>query len=312
MKKFHDRIVLSKNVKLSRQLRLNSITKACYRGIVLRSVIIIAEFVGYLFTKSQSLWLDAVGTTCDICFSIFLIFSIKYASRPPDENHPFGHGRFEPIAGLQLSIVLVTLGAILGFNQLKGTVFIANRTFPFYTFLIPLLAGVLLELCFQYFKYTASKTHSAALLADAYHFRSDALNSFIAALALGLGFINPEYAAFLDHMGAFVIAIIMMITGTKNIFNNLHQLLDKKPSNAYLRKIVEAACKIEGVLGTEKLRVQRYGPDAHVDIDIEVDPLMPVMDAHKIAQQVRVSIQETLPEVQDVMVHVEPYFEADH
>lgn len=312
MKKFHDPIALSKNVNLSRQLRLESITKACYRGIVLRSVIIIAELAGYAFTKSQSLWLDAVGTTCDICFSIFLVFSIKYASRPPDENHPFGHGRFEPIAGLQLSIVLVTLGAILGFKQLKGAVFISSATFPFYTFLIPLLAAILLELCFQYFKYTASKTHSSALLADAYHFRSDAVNSLVAALALGLGVINTEYAAFLDHMGAFIIAIIMIITGVRNMFDNLHQLLDKKPSKTYLGKIIDAAFKVKGVLGTEKLRVQRYGPDAHVDIDIEVDPLMSVMQAHRIAQEVRVSIQETLPEVQDVMVHVEPYFEADH
>jgi cation diffusion facilitator family transporter len=312
MKKFHDPIALSENVDHSRKLRLESVTKACYRGIILRSVIIVAELLGYAFTKSQSLWLDAISTSCDIFFSLFLVFSIKYASRPPDENHPFGHGRFEPVAGLQLSIILVVLGAILGFQQLKGAVFISSSTFPFYAFLIPLCAAVLLELCFRYFKYIASKTHSSALLSDAYHFRSDAVSSLVAALALGFGFIDTEYAAFLDHMGAFIIASIMIITGVRNVFDNLHQLLDRKPSKEYLRHIVEAAFKVNGVLGTEKLRVQRYGPDAHVDIDIEVDPKMSVMNAHRIAQEVRVSIQETLPEVQDVMVHVEPYFEADH
>lgn len=312
MKKFHDPIALSHNVNISRKLRLESVTKACYRGIFLRSIIIIAELIGYAFTKSQSLWLDAISTSCDICFSLFLVFSIKYASRPPDENHPFGHGRFEPIAGLQLSLVLVVLGAILGFEQLKGAVFISSATFPLFAFMIPLGAAILLEICFRYFKHVASKTHSSALLSDAYHFRSDAISSLVAALALGLGFIDSEYAAFLDHMGAFVIASIMIVTGVKNVFDNLHQLLDKKPSKTYLTKIIEATFKVGGVLGTEKLRVQRYGPDAHVDIDIEVDPTLSVMNAHRIAQEVRASIQEALPEVQDVMVHVEPYFEADH
>lgn len=312
MNKFHEKIALSKNVDLSRKSRFQSVTKACYRGIILRSLIILAELLGYAFTKSQALWLDAISTSCDIGFSLFLVFSIKYASRPPDENHPFGHGRFEPVAGLQLSIILVILGGVLGFEQLKSASFTSNATFPFFTFLIPLSAAVILEACFHYFKSVARKNHSSALLSDAYHFRSDAIGSFVAALALGLGFINSQYAAFLDHMGALVIASIMIITGVRNMFDNLHQLLDKKPSSKYLEAIVESAYKVAGVLGTEKLRVQRYGPDAHVDIDIEVDPLMSVMDAHRIAQEVRASIQETLPEVQDVMVHVEPYFEADH
>lgn len=312
MDKFHQPIKPGAHVHRLRQERLGSVMRACYRGITLRLIIILAEFIGYILTQSQSLWLDVISTSLDICFSFFLVLSIKYASRPPDENHPFGHGRFEPIAGLQLAVILVVFGGILGVQQFKGTFYQTHTVFPFYTFLIPLVAAVFMEACYHYFKYTALKTHSSALLADAYHFRSDALSSVFATLALGLGLINPHFASLCDHIGAICIATMMVITGLRSTAENLHQLLDKKPSKEYLHKIAQAAMRIKGVLGTEKLRVQRYGPDAHVDIDIEVDPKLSVMKAHRIAQQVRSSIQEEHPEVQDVMVHVEPYFEADH
>jgi cation diffusion facilitator family transporter len=312
MVKFHDPVLPKKQLDKLRKARFKEVTSACFRGIYFRLIIILAEVLGYVFTGSQALKVDAISTSLDICFSLFLVLSIKYASRPPDENHPFGHGRFEPIAGLQLALILVAMGAVLGIEQFKNTFDESTRTFPYYTFLIPLAASFLLEAGYRYFKYVAEKSHSSALLSDAYHFRSDAVSAVIAALALGLGLINPKYAAFCDHMGAIVIALLMIITGLRSVLENLHQLLDKKPSSSYLNKIKDAVFKVEGVLGTEKLRVQRYGPDAHIDIDIEVDPKLSVMMAHRIAQKVRASIQDELPEVQDVMVHVEPYFESDH
>lgn len=312
MDRFHEPVNPRKDLLLLRRARYKEVTKACYRGIYIRLAIIALEVAGFLFTQSQALWLDAISTSLDIAFSVFLVVSIKYASKPPDENHPFGHGRFEPIAGLQLSLILVIFGSILGLDQFKNTFSSEAKVFPFYTFLIPLFAAVAMEGCCQYFKHVAKKSHSSALLADAYHFRSDALSSVVATLALGLAQIDPSYSAISDHLGAFAIALMMIVTGFRSIGENLHQLLDKKPSKSYLAKINQAAMKVKGVLGTEKLRVQRYGPDAHVDIDIEVDPKMSVMKAHRISQEVRASIQEDLPEVQDVMVHVEPFFEDDH
>jgi len=312
MAKFHAPIPTPKEVSQIRLERYKMTKGACYRGIAVRGSIIIAELIGFAFTQSQALWLDALATTLDIGFSLFLVGSIKYASRPPDKNHPFGHGRFEPIAGLQLSLILIVLGAILAFHQFKESWTPPERQFPFYTFMIPFVGGILMELCHRLLKRVAIKGGSAALLADAYHFRSDALSNVIAATALGTGLFMPRFAGMLDLWGAFFIALLMIVTGSRATKENLHQLLDKKPSKDYLDKIIQAACKISGVLGTEKLRVQKYGPDAHVDIDIEVDPDLSVMKAHRIAQEVRASIQVELPEVQDVMVHVEPYFESDH
>lgn len=312
MSKFHEPVLPEEGIYIKRKQRYLDVTKACYRGVFFRIVIILAEFIGYYFTKSQALLVDAIATTIDICFSFFLIASIRYASRPPDENHPFGHGRFEPIAGFQLSLILVASGLYLCFNEIQGSIEQQLKNFPLYSCLIPLFAAAILEVCFRYFKHVAKKAHSSALLADAYHIRSDALSSVIAALSLLLALIFPSMGSTLDHIGAFFIAFLMVLTGISSLKENLFQLLDKKPSNQYLEMIKNAASSIPGVLGTEKLRVMRYGPDAHVDIDIEVDPDLSVMHAHRIAQHVRAKIQDKCPEVQDVMVHVEPYFEGDH
>lgn len=312
MSKFHEPVLPEEGIFLKRKQRYLDVTKACYRGVFFRILIILAEFIGYYFTKSQALLVDAIATTLDICFSFFLIASIRYASKPPDENHPFGHGRFEPIAGFQLSLVLVASGLYLCFNELMGSINQELKQFPLYSFLIPLFSAVILEGCFQYFRKTAKKSHSSALLADAYHIRSDALSSVIASLSLVFALIFPSMGSTLDHIGAFFIAFLMVLTGVGSLKENLFQLLDKRPSDSYLEVIKNAANSIKGVLGTEKLRVMRYGPDAHVDIDIEVDPELSVMKAHRIAQHVRAKIQDTCPEVQDVMVHIEPYFEGDH
>jgi len=312
MDRFHEPVLPEQSIFEKRKKRYFDVTQACYRGVVFRVLIIIGEFIGYYFTKSQSLFVDAIATTLDICFSFFLIVSIKYASRPPDENHPFGHGRFEPIAGFQLSLILIFSGIYLCYNELKESIVLEPKQFPVYSILIPLCAALILEFCFQYFKKVAKKSHSSALLADAYHIRSDAISSLIAFISLTLALIFPSLGSVLDHTGAFFIAFLMLLTGVSSLKENLFQLLDKKPTEDYLNTIKNAALSINGALGVEKLRVMRYGPDAHVDIDLEVDPLMSVMNAHRIAQHVRAKIQDTLPEVQDVMVHIEPYFEGDH
>lgn len=94
--------------------------------------------------------------------------------------------------------------------------------------------------------------------------------------------------------------------------DNLHQLLDRIPATHYFDTVKQAARRVKGVFGTEKIRIQLYGPDSHVDIDIEVEPEMSVLAAHEISQQVRVEIQKDWPAVRDVTVHIEPFYPNDH
>jgi len=300
--------VLAARIERRRQMMLTA-----GRGIALRGVIIIAEILGFCFLNSSALLLDALSSLIDIASSLFLIFCIRFADKPPDRNHPFGHGRFEPIAGLQLGLLLAVIGGGMLVQQLTALVSrVESQAIHPFTWLISLGAVVLLEIAYRHMKSTAKRQHSPALLADAIHYRIDGINSLFATVALLFAAYFPTMSHLCDHLGAVVIAGLMVGIGAVAVKNNLNQLLDRAPSSDYFDRVQAAAMRIPGVLATEKVRIQLYGPDAHVSIDIEVAPDLSVESAHTLTQQVRSEIQKQWPAVRDVIVHVEPFYPGDH
>ena len=313
MSKFPETLPLPNTVKELRDLRRKQMISTAMRGVILRFCIILAELGGFVYFSSSALLLDALSSLFDIASSLLLILCIKLAAKPPDSHHPFGHGRFEPIAGLQLGVFLAALGSVMCFQQIntvlhKQVVGVINP----HTWIIPLVAVVLLEIGYRHLKRTAKKQNSPALLADAVHYRIDSINSLFAMIALILAAYFPTYSVMIDHLGAVLIAVLMIVIGANAAKNNIHQLLDRTPDKKFFTLVREATMKVAGVLATEKLRIQVYGPDAHVSIDIEVDPHMSVEVAHEITQKVRHEIQIAWPAVRDVIVHVEPYYADDH
>lgn len=311
--KFPESIPVSESVHQSRMQRRRRMIGTAKRGVMLRGAIVLAELMGFVFLGSSALLLDALSSLVDIASSLFLIFFIRSADKPPDKNHPFGHGRFEPIAGLQLGIFLSVIGGGMLFQQISAVLH-AEPKAPIdpHTWIIPLCAVVLLESCYRSLKATAKRENSPALLADAVHYRIDSVNSLFATIALFIGSYLPNYSVMIDHMGAILIAVLMIVIGGFAARSNVHQLLDRAPEESYFERVRKAAMRVQGVLGTEKLRLQVYGPDAHVSIDVEVDPTLSVEEAHEISQKVRSEIQIAWPAVRDVIVHIEPYYEGDH
>lgn len=313
MSKYPPKIPIPESVIQQRNSRIKEMVSAGKKGVSIRIAIIAAEISGYVFFTSSALLLDALSSLLDVATSLFLIFCIKQAGKPPDRNHPFGHGRFEPIAGLQLGLLLVVVGGGMLFQQ-ASTVFKGSEFHVIspYAWIIPFMAVILLEISYRVLIKTAAKQDSPALLADAWHYRIDSANSFVAMIALIVAAFYPDKSAFIDHMGAIAIAIFMMGIGAFAARKNFNQLVDRTPSKEYFEKVRTAAMRVDGVRATEKLRLQVYGPDAHVSIDIELDPYLSVDAAHTITQKVRTEIQKEWPSVRDVIVHVEPYFPGDH
>lgn len=313
MKHFPDPIKPSADVFLARRERNHQLVASAKRGVYIRLFIIFCEFLGAWFFASSALGMDAIASFVDVFFSLSLIYFIKFADRPPDKNHPFGHGRFEPLVGMQLGVLIVVIGGIALFQQIFH-LSIKNEQEPVssYVWLIPLMAVVLLEICYRVVMQTAKKQNSPALAADALHYRIDGITSALAAVALIIAAYTPHYGSLIDHLGAIAIACFMIGIGIYAAKNNLYQLIDKAPDKLYFDKVRKSALKVEGVKETEKIRIQQYGPDAHVNIDIEVDPKMSVEIAHEITQKVRAEIQKGWPAVRDVTVHVEPYYPGDH
>ncbi len=313
MSKFPPSVPLPESVSKNRLERRKQMMATAARGVVLRGAIIIAELLGFVFLNSSALLMDALSSLFDIAASLFLILFIKIADKPPDRNHPFGHGRFEPIAGLQLGLMLAVLGGGMAVQQLFAiSTGAQGKVIQPFTWLIPLGAVILLEISYQTLKRTAKRQNSPALLADAVHYRIDALNCLFAMIALLFAAYFPKYSVLSDHLGAIVIAVLMIGIGIYAAKNNINQLLDRVPEQRFFEKVGTAALRVEGVLATEKIRIQLYGPDAHVGIDIEVSPGLSVEHAHELTQKVRAEIQKEWPAVRDVIVHVEPYYAGDH
>lgn len=313
MSKFPDPLRLPHEVPEARARRYQVMVRSAFQGISIRLFIALIELIASLVYGSASLFMDALSTALDIGSSLVLILSFKLASRPPDQNHPFGHGRFEPLAGLQLGLFFILLGGGMFYYNTTELAHVDPYTAIHHRlWLVPFFCMILLEICYRSIIRTARITNSPALAADAVHYRIDSITSGFALIALVSGSYSPQFSHLFDRIGASLIALFMIIIGANAAWKNLHQILDRIPAKDYFDRVRKAACRTAGVKGTEKLRMQLYGPDAHVDIDIEVDPYLTIEVAHEISQKVRLEIQKELPEVQDVIVHIEPYYPNDH
>ncbi|MCE5294624.1 MAG: cation diffusion facilitator family transporter [Chlamydiales bacterium] len=310
---FPEKLPLADSVYEARKARNQAIIQVAVTGIIVRLVIVVLEFIGFCLFDSKTLLLDSLATLADVVSSLVLVCSIKLAERPPDAEHPFGHGRYEPIAGLQLGLFLTIAGAGLLWQQIIALWSPQeHESINSYVWMFALVTVLLLEFSYRKLKRVAIEQKSPALLAEAMHFRTDSLNSVLALLALLAAAFMPEVSGMCDRIGALLIALCMCGMGLFASKKNLNQLLDRIPESELFEKVKNAALKVAGVKGTEKIRIQHYGPDAHVDIDVEVDPLLSVEVAHGISQHVRRSIQTEWPQVQDVTVHIEPFYENDH
>lgn len=301
-------------VKEARRDRRLHLCYASYWGIALRILIIAAELSGFYLLESRLLLVDALSSMIDVISSIVLILCIRIAARPPDEEHPFGHGRLEPIAGMQLGVFLVAAGAIAALQLLwdMGMGEADLYSVHHLTWVIALVAAAVLYVGYWIVHRAAVQRRSAALHSEAMHYRIDAVNSLMAAVALFAAGHIPSLGVQIDQIGALVISLWMVWTGVRATQDNFHQVMDRVPEQEYFERVREAALRVDGVLDTEKIRIQHCGPDAHVDIDIEVQPELPVHAAHAISQQVRFEIQRVWPAVREVVVHIEPYYPGDH
>ncbi|WP_437187069.1 cation diffusion facilitator family transporter [Planctomicrobium sp. SH668] len=310
---FPGRVDPAASVERSRQLRLQQLTYVTAVGIAARILIIAIEFWGVWLSGSSALFVDAVSSLFDVVSSLVLLIAIRLAARPPDKDHPFGHGRVEPLAGFQLGVLLFVTGCFMAYQSLvaiSGSHEI-QRTLP-WVWMIPTFATALLFLVTRWIDHVGKSTRSSALQAEAKHFQVDAATSLIAAVTLLVASFWTTHANLLDHLGAGVLSLLMIILGAQATWENVHQLLDHVPQDEDFKRVRESAMSVNGVIDVEKLQIQHAGPDAHVNIDIEVQPEISVAQSHVIAQHVRARIQTDWPFVRDVIVHVEPYYEGDH
>ena len=285
--------------------RLQIGLKATFLGMAVNSVLAAVKFAAGFAGQSHALIADAVDSMADILASVIVWRGLVVANEPPDRDHPYGHGKAEPIAAAVVSTMLILAGIAIAFRSLLQ---ITQQREPPASFTLWILLGVIAikEGLFRYVSGNARKSGSMAVQADAWHHRSDAITSVAAAIGISVALVGGPGYEMADDAAAFLAAGLISWNGWRMLRPALDELMDTAPSQELLADIARAAAEVPGVHQVEKCIARKAGYQYFVDMHIEVNPQLTVQAGHQIAHKVKAHVRETVPSVHDVLVHVEP------
>ncbi len=266
----------------------------------------VAKLVIGWMAGSNAVMADGVESVGDVVASGFILFGLWVAARPPDENHPYGHGRFETLTGLAVGIGLAIVGILISWRSLQEIG--AYHTPPKLYAIWPLMASIVLKAILSTYKFKVGRQiGSSALRADAWNDTVDILSGSVALVAVGLTLYDPSRFLAADHYGGGAVGLIVVVLGIQVIRETGMTLMDTMPDEGSIVEIRTSALRVPGALEVEKCFARKTGLRYHVDLHLEVDPKLTVLEGHSIAEEVRHQVKRDLEWVADVLVHVEPH-----
>lgn len=264
-----------------------------------------AKFALGILGHSQAVVADAVHSLSDMLTDVLVLFGIKIWSAPADEQHPYGHQRIETIVTLIISMLLVIVAVEIGWGAIERLGGTTSHPPLLFAVLGPLVSIVSKEILFRKTRAVGKRIHSSALIANAWHHRSDALSSIPALIAVALASLFPEWA-FLDAVGAVIVALLILKVVWEIASPALSELSERGAEDEDVQEIARLANSIPGVCSVHRLRTRRLGAGWFVDLHVLVDGNLTVRDGHDIASRVQHLLMDSGPSVADVTVHIEP------
>lgn len=260
---------------------------------------------GY-FGNSYALIADAIESTSDVFSSFLILLGLKYAHRPADENHPYGHGKAEPLFAFLVVGFIAVSAFIIAYQSIQNIIH-PHEGPKLYTLFV--LGGIIgwKELSFQYVLHKSKQTNSTALLADAWHHRSDAITSVMAFIGIAFAiWMGKGYEAADDWAALFASGIILY-NGYRILRPALGEIMDEQLNLALIEEIRKTSLTVDGVKDTEKCYVRKVGMRYHVDLHVCVNGDLSVRIGHEIAHNLQAQLYQALPQLEHVLVHIEPY-----
>jgi cation diffusion facilitator family transporter len=254
---------------------------------------------------SYALIADAVESSMDIASSLIVWLGLRYSIKPPDEDHPYGHGKAEPLAAMAVSMALFAAAAGVAIESVREIRLPHHAPAPF-TLVVLVLVIVVKELLFRYVFKVGDSTQSTAVKTDAWHHRSDALTSAGAFVGISVALVGgPGYES-ADDWAALFAAFIIGLNAYLLLMPALAELTDAKPDPALEAQVRAVAERHPDVVGTHKCHVRKMGFDYYVDLDVIVNGEITVTRGHEIAHDVQDAIRAANPLFSKVLIHVEP------
>jgi cation diffusion facilitator family transporter len=287
------------------------VARVTWIGLLANLLLSVAKFAGGLAGGSQAVVADAVHSLSDSSTDIAILVGVRYWTQPPDEHHPHGHGRIETLVTLGIGLLLGGVAMALAWNAVASLREAHTATPGWVAFYVALGSLVVKEWLFRWTARVGRRVGSQALVANAWHHRSDAFSSVPVLVAVAAARINPDLA-WLDHVGALVVSVFILRAGARVLWPALRELVDSGARPAKIRQIKGLALGIEGVREVHNVRTRYAGGQLQVDLHLLVPGDMTVCRSHAITEEVQARLMEQGPELVDVVVHVEPYEQSAH
>ena len=286
--------------------RLQRSLRATFLGLAANVALTVAKFLAGILGHSQALIADAVESLADIFSSIIVWRGLVVAETPPDEDHPYGHGKAEPLSAAIVSLMLLLAAVWIAFNALHELN--APRIAPSqWTLVILIIIIGVKESLFRFVLRESETVSSSAVETDAWHHRSDAITSAAAFLGISISLIGGKGYEAADNWAAVAAAAVIAWNGWRLLRPAFNELMDRSPDRELIEKIRTISKSIAGVDDIDKCHVRKMGYQFFVDIHVVVDPQMTVERSHRIGHDVKDKLRAEIPAVRDVLVHIEPF-----
>jgi cation diffusion facilitator family transporter len=278
-------------------------------GLVVNAVLAGIKLIAGILGNSYALIADAIESFADIASSVVVWRGVVIAARPADENHPYGHGRAETLAGAIVAVMLLG-AAVFILVQAINEVRTPHHSPEAFTLYVLLGVVFVKETLFRWVGRVGDEVDSGAVKADAWHHRSDAITSAAAALGISVALIGGEDYKSADDFAAIFAALIIGWNGYRLLRPAVGELMDEVPDTGLIEQARAIALTVAGVKGVEKCLARKMGYGYLLDMHVEVDARQTVAAAHEISHLVKDAIRAQLPRVADVTIHIEPHMPA--
>lgn len=279
-------------------------------GAIINIVLSILKFVFGYFGHSRALIADAVHSLSDLASDFVVIFGLHFGSLPADKDHHYGHKKIETLTEIILGFILIGVAIKIAYDSATA-IWLHQYSFPKpVTIIAAIISIASKELLYRWTKNIADKTDNRALLANAWHHRSDALSSIAVLIGLVAVQISPDLV-FMDAAASLIVSALIIKVGWEIFHEGFKRIIDTAPPSKYVEDIYRIINEYPKVKNPHKLKMRYVGNAIHMEVHIEVDPEMPVREGHEIAAGVKHRILAFDKRVLDVTVHIEPEGEAE-
>jgi cation diffusion facilitator family transporter len=280
--------------------------RSTFVGVIINVTFAMIKAIAGVMGNSYALIADAVESALDIFSSVAVIGGLKIAAIPPDENHPYGHGKAEPLAAMVVALVLMATAFALTMGSIKEILTVSGRTPEVFTLYVLIIVVVVKEILFRMIFKVGQQTASSAVQADAWHHRSDALTSLAAFVGITIAIVGGKGYESADDWAALFAAGIIFFNAYRLLRPALDEIMDASPSTDLEIALRKTAMTVEGVRGLDKCHIRKMGYSYYVDLHVIVDGSLSVTMGHQIAHAVKDKVKSVHPTIMDVFIHVEP------